>query len=120
MEDIENWLNKLEEKYFEVDKGMGINSVLFQKSLETMRELAGAINNLNETTMEMKITMIGMQNELKENNRAIMELQTKVSEIDNKSKIDWIQFVKQNIINFVAGGGVMYVIIEIIENLSKK
>lgn len=86
-----------------------------------------------QTNAEMNKTMLSIQGAMSEITYNIRELNTrlvstdkkissvsdKVEEIDEKSKVDFLEIIKAKIVPFLFGGGFIYAIVEIFKNIQR-
>lgn len=142
MENIEKMVVRLEErvdnmngKLSEVDKTVAVFASLVERNLLVQEKLSASIDLLSTASSEMKLAMTQMQGEIrtvvieigevkKETQSlktAISEVEsktkTKIQEVDDKGKIDWIILAKQGITSLLMGGGLWAIILYILERL---
>lgn len=129
-------LVKIEEDIGEMKTDLAENSLLTRQSVETNKELSATLRNVSDT-------MIKISGKLDNNNDQVKDLgdkfdcfETKVDQrfedtdnkiktieeeadrIDEKTKFDWSNLVKNRLIPSLLGGGIIYGIVEIIKEFT--
>ena len=144
---IEKRLDNLEDKINGLDKSVAVYSVISERNLQIQEKLSNSIDKLSDTTAGLQNTLIAMQGEIKKNsdeqernsqsiNRIelatnskiegleiqvqtkIESLKSQLSLVDDKSKFDFVKYLREN---FVAIFFVGYVVFEkVMQYLSTK
>jgi len=118
------------EMLVEVDKKASLSEVLLSRLEISNGQLIKAINQFSETIQEFKITMISIQNEIKNNatktdgvKNKVDNIEKKIEQLEEKSKIDLLIIIKtiftNRIIWLIGGGLLLYIIDFIIKFLLK-
>lgn len=63
---------------------------------------------------EVSLTLKDMNSEIKETKNKVNGLEDKIEKIDNKSKIDLLELVKQYAVPAIMGGGIVYFILKVV------
>lgn len=124
--DIEERIFRLENEMIENKADIGILKEIIKQLPELHTTLTEAVKNFSSAMTDMKITMSGIQGEMKNMNtkstaieNKIDKLEGNVRKVDEKGKIDIIEVIKENIVGFLLGGGLLWIIQQLISNADK-
>lgn len=80
---------------------------LYEETMKSNLEITSTLKGINENLNSLNV-------EIKGANERIDGIENKINEIDNKSKIDILVLVKQYLVPAIMGGGLVYIILQIV------
>lgn len=128
-DELKNKINHLEydeikplrEDVNEIKLKMNTNDLLTKQALENNEKLSNAIGTLKDTMVEISQSVKDsnrINNEItktiEELNKKITSVEQRISEIDDKSKLDIVLWLKNNWFGIVGILGILYTIIKTI------
>jgi hypothetical protein len=130
---VETALVQMDKAMVDVDKRTCLAEKILDRIDETNARLVDTIKKFGEVVQEIKITLVGLQAEIKNGSNKTEEMKTKIDELDRKfdeaeekSKIDWRVMFKdvlgKKIIWLLSGGlitGAIAALIFIIKNFDE-
>jgi chromosome segregation ATPase len=113
-EQLEKRMDILEGKVNEMDKNQSVVQEIIKNFNATIDKLSDSIDRFHEATNDLKLSLVQMQAEIKNNCDDVDELKTKVNTLDDKSKWDWQKWVIDIAIPYLIVGGVVYGLVTLI------
>lgn len=114
-------IKPLKEDVNEIKLKMNTNDLLTKQALENNEKLSNAIGTLKDTMVEISQSVKDsnrINNEItktiEELNKKITSVEIRISEIDDKSKLDIVLWLKNNWFGIVGILGIIYTIIKTI------
>ena len=121
--DIEKRMAIMEDRVSEMDKNIGIFGAYLDAAKIVQEKFSETLEKFSVVVSELQNTLVGMQKDLTINHDDIVEVKSdinnikvSVEKIDDKSKFDFIQIIKDNAPAFIIGGGLAYVLSIIMES----
>ncbi len=110
---IEDRVDCLEGRVNEMDKSDAKLEQVTKQFLEQLDKANTVLDRLDGTLKEVQLSMVQMQSEIKSNSEKVDALESKVNNIEDKGKFDWLVFIKKDAIPFLLGSGVLFAILKI-------
>jgi FtsZ-binding cell division protein ZapB len=128
---LEKRVTNMEISLREIDKSNAVNGVVLEKLETTASRLTDTIQMFMETVQELKQTMISMQGEIRSNRDETSEIKdsleqvkTSISKNEEKGRIEIMPIFKtvfsNGLVWFLSGGGIVWAIISVINQLTTK
>lgn len=112
-------IKPLKEDISDIKIKMNTNDLLTKQALECNEKLSGAIDILKNTMMEVSQSVkdsnrinTEITKTIEELNKKIASVEVRIDEIDNKSKLDIILWLRNNWFGIVGIIGVVYTVIK--------
>lgn len=105
---------KIEEKVTEIDVRLSIVEQKIANSSELLKQNIEVLNKLNESFQDNRVAMEKITSSLDNANDKITNLQTDVKSLKDERNFNFISYIKNNFIQIILAG---YVIYEIVEKL---
>lgn len=101
----------LEARMNTMEKDVAVFCEVIKESVEVQKELSTTIKDFGGVITDIKMTLIKMQGEITNNTTGLADIKTKIDKVDDraraaddKSKIDVVAFLTQNIWKIIFSG----------------
>jgi chromosome segregation ATPase len=103
-------LEAIEIKTNEIDKRQAVIDEIVNKFNTSIDKLFCTLDNLDQTLQRVQLSMTSMQAEIKANADGLLEVKTKINELDGNSKFNIVAFINSKLIPLILGAGIVYLI----------
>lgn len=99
-------LKQVKEDIAEIKQNLAVNNLLIEQSVETT-------NKLTDTLDSVKDAMIVMSSKVEQTSLDVKSISEKQHGLDNKSKFDIVEFVRNNLVAILLGvGALVYIFLK--------
>jgi predicted RNA-binding protein with EMAP domain len=124
LQEILSRLNRLEDSYYKISSTVvRLETIVenFSKLVErfndTLDKMTDSLNGLNVSIVKINGRVEDNTIEITDMKTSLITVRKSIKDVDDKSKIDFLQIVSQNLGKFIFGGGIFTGIIMWIDHL---